>query len=147
MNKPSLTEQSVRNLVFHWYRLLDMHAESAQLGALLSQDGLSMVFPEATLHSNAEFNTWYEGVVRVFFDEVHDLKELDIIVAADGLTAEVALIVRWLARRWKAPAAKSEWLGFDAIQRWSVGLSQTGHPAITKYIVDSLTPMAGSAAL
>jgi hypothetical protein len=42
----------------------------------------------------------------------------------------------------KAPASKSEWLGFNAAQRWTVRFSASSKPVITRYIVDSLSPIA-----
>jgi hypothetical protein len=148
-SKPAaeLTIRSVSALVSQWYFLLDVHAAQEELRALLSSDHLEMRFPEATLTTLDQFAKWYDGVTHVFFDEVHDLQTVDIRLAGDNLTADITIVVRWLARRWKAPASKSEWLGFNAAQRWKVTLSSSSRPVITQYIVDSLSPIAGSAAL
>ncbi|HJZ60494.1 MAG TPA: nuclear transport factor 2 family protein [Gemmataceae bacterium] len=142
----ALSEAEVRQLVVDWYRKLDVHAPVDEYRQLLADDGLEMRFPEATLHGFSAFRDWYERVVRIFFDEVHELKELRITPAGDQ--ADVQLVVRWEARRWKPPAAKSEQLRFDAAQSWRVRRSaQSGRPVVVIYIVDSLTPLEGSVPL
>jgi hypothetical protein len=105
-----------------------------------------MRFPEATLKGQPAFVEWYEGVTRKFFDEIHDMKELNIDPAGDE--ANVKLVVNWQAKVWNPPDAKSKWLGFDAYQTWIVKRSpQSGRPVIATYIVDELRPMEGSAVL
>ena len=107
-----------------------------------------MRFPEATLRGHAEFEGWYQGVIRIFFDEVHTLKKLNITLSEDKTQADIKLVVYWEASRWKPPAAKSERLMFDAYQTWVVKrLSGTGKPAVVTYIVDKLEAMEGSAEL
>ncbi|MDP9313447.1 MAG: hypothetical protein M3R24_21625 [Chloroflexota bacterium] len=142
----TLTQSEVRELVDQWYRKLDVHAPVEELLPLLANDGLEMRFPEATLRGQAEFVRWYEGVTRRFFDEVHELKEVNIATGADR--AAVQLIVNWQAHIWNPPAPRSQWLGFDAAQRWEVARSpETQQPIIISYVVDALTAMDGSAAL
>jgi hypothetical protein len=141
-----LTDAEVRALVKDWYLKLDVHAPEVELLPMLLDNGLEMTFPEATLHGWAQFEGWYQTVARIFFDEVHELKEVKVIMAGD--MAKVDVIVNWQARRWKPPAAKSEWLGFDAIQYWEVKRSPlTGKAVISNYVVKELRPMKGSAAL
>jgi hypothetical protein len=142
----ALSEAEVRQLVVDWYLKLDVHAPVEEYRQLLADDGLEMRFPEATLRGFSAFRDWYEGVARIFFDEVHELRELKVTPSGDG--ADVKLVVRWEARRWKPPAARSEQLRFDAAQSWVVRRSaETGRPVIITYIVDSLTPLEGSVPL
>jgi hypothetical protein len=142
MNTPTdLTESEVKQFVDDWYRKLDVHAPIAEVLPLLDAT-LVMQLPETTLHGLAEFTTWYEGVIHTFFDEVHTLQSLKISTSGDR--ADVSLVVRWEASRWRAPAPTSERLAFDADQRWTVVRSpQTHQPAIATYIVNSLTPLPG----
>jgi hypothetical protein len=138
-------ERRVRAFVYEWFRRLDEHAPVEQVESMLSAQSLEMVLPETTLHDRAAFRKWYEDVTRLFFDEKHELKRLDVAIAPDGGAAEVSVVARWEARRWRAPAARSEWIGFDAAQRWSVALSADGRRLeITRYIVDALEPLPGS---
>ena len=142
----ALTQEEVRALAKDWYLKLDVHAPEVELLPMLLDKGLEMRFPEGTLRGWAGFEGWYQGVARIFFDEVHELKEVNVSFSGD--VAKVKVVVNWQARRWKPPAAKSEWLGFDAYQTWEVKRSpETGKAAIATYIVDELKPMKGSAAL
>jgi len=47
-----------------------------ELLPLLADADLEMVFPEATEKGHAGFEHWYERVIRIFFDEVHTVKEV-----------------------------------------------------------------------
>ena len=144
----SLTKDKVKKLVQDWYLKLDVHAPMVELLPMLADKELEMRFPEATLRGHAEFEKWYQGVIRFFFDEVHTLKELNIKLSEDKKQADIKLVVYWEASRWHPPSAKSERLMFDAYQTWVVRLSsETGKPVIVTYIVDSLKPMQGSAEL
>jgi hypothetical protein len=141
-----LTEEEVRQFVIDWYRKLDVHVPLEEVLPLLASDDLEMRFPEGTYHSLDEFKEWYRAVTHRFFDEVHELKALSI--SLEGDRAPLTLVVNWQAHIWNPPAAKSEWLGFDAAQTWVVKRSPvTQRPVIAFYGVDSLTPMEGSASL
>lgn len=140
------TDQEARELADVWYKKLDVHAPAAELLPLVADDELQMKFPEGTLQGQSAFIGWYEGVIRKFFDEVHTLKEVTSTPVDGGV--QVKVVVNWQAKVWNPPAAKSQWLGFDAYQTWIVKRSEkTGKVVISKYIVDELRPMAGSAAL
>jgi hypothetical protein len=79
---------------------------------------------------------------------VHTMQELDITLSPDGSRADIKLVVRWEASRWKPPAAKSERLKMDAYQTWVVKRSPTtGKPVITRYVVDELKLLPGSVPL
>jgi len=145
MAKP-LSESEVADLVKIWYKKLDVHAPLVDFLPLLGADGLEMTFPEATLHGLAEFEGWYERVIRIFFDEVHQLKEVKINL--QGESAEVNLIVEWQASVWNPPAPKSQRIVLDADQSWVVKRSsQSGEPVIVKYVVNALNYHEGSAKL
>ena len=143
-----LTKAEVDQMVRDWYRALDVHKAQVEVQQYVSEGELEMVFPEATLRSLAEFELWFQGVIRIFFDEVHTMQQLDVTVSPDGQKADVKLVVRWEASRWKPPAAKSERLIMDAYQTWVVKRSPvSGKPVITRYVVDDLKPLPGSAPL
>jgi hypothetical protein len=147
-NLAPLSDAEVREMVTRWYKNLDVHAPEYDMLPMLADKGLEMVFPEATLRGWAEFELWFQGVIRIFFDEVHTMKQLDITLNGDKSQADIKLCVLWEASRWKAPSAKSDRLAFDAYQTWVVKRSpDTGKPVITKYVVDKLDPKPGSAPL
>jgi hypothetical protein len=147
-NLAPLSEKEVEQLVKDWYKKLDVHAPMVEILPMLADRGLEMQFPEATLRGHAEFEGWYQGVIRIFFDEVHTLKELNTKISEDKAQANIKLVVYWEASRWNPPAARSDRLMFDAYQTWIVKRSpETGKAVIVTYIVDKLDPMEGSAPL
>lgn len=147
-NLAPLKQAEVEQLVRDWYLKLDVHAPMIKLLPMLADEDLEMQFPETTLHGHAEFEGWYQGVIRIFFDEVHTMKELKVTLSADKKRADIKLVVYWEASRWNPPAAKSERLMFDAAQTWVVKRSpKTGKAVVVTYIVDDLTPKEGSAEL
>lgn len=143
-----LNESEVKKLVVDWYKGLDVHIPMVKLLPMLADAELEMQFPEATVRGHTGFEGWYQGVMRIFFDEIHTMKELNITLSADRTQADISLVVYWEASRWQPPAAKSERLMMDAAQRWVVRRSaESGKPVIVTYIVDELRPKEGSAPL
>lgn len=151
------TESDVRAFVYDWYRKLDAHADVKQYVPLLSDSELEMVLPEATLKSVEAFSAWYcgkpakfslPGVTNIFFDEVHELKRVDVSImgtdTASTWQANVLIVVKWEAHRWLPPKPKSEYLGFDAWQRWVLKIADGGRMVVTHYIVDKLEKLQGS---
>lgn len=145
-NLPHLTEAEVNELAAEWYRKLDIHAPMVEILPLLADEELEMVFPEGPAYGYKGFEKWYQRVIRIFFDEVHTLKEVTLTRAGD--TAEVKVVVQWEASMWNPPDAKSARINSDAYQRWVVKrLPETGKPIVVKYIVDKLEYREGSATL
>lgn len=141
-----LTEAEVRELVAAWYKKLDVHAPMVEVLPLLSDETLEMKFPEATLHGLADFESWYQRVIRIFFDEVHTLKEVSVELQGDS--ANVHIVVEWQASVWNPPAANSARIVLDADQTWVVKKSaKTGQAVVTRYIVNGLDYHPGSATL
>jgi hypothetical protein len=133
-------------MVADWYSALDRHVDLAEALGYLVDEGLEMRFPEGTSRGHTGFADWYKAVTNRFFDEVHELTSVEVTAFAAGL-ATVAVVVNWQAAIWNPPAAKSQWLGFDAYQTWEVVPGPDGAPQIKTYIVDALRPMPGSASL
>lgn len=145
-NLASLTEAEVKEMAAEWYRKLDVHAPMVEILPMLAEEGVEMKFPEATLYSLAEFESWYQGVIRIFFDEVHEVTKCDVRVSGDK--ADVDIIVKWEASVWKPPARNSERIMLDAYQTWVVKRSpKTGKPVVVTYSVDELKYHEGSAKL
>jgi len=144
--KPVLTAQAIRKMAIEWYRKLDVHAPMVEILPMLADKGLKMKFPEATLSGHAGFEGWYQGVMRIFFDEAHKVKSVTSVIR--GNRAKAKIVVRWEASRWRPPAARSERIVCDAYQTWEVRLSRkTGKPEVATYIVDRLKFAKGSARL
>lgn len=141
-----LMESEVQELAAEWYRKLDVHAPLVEVLPLLAEEGLEMKFPEASLQGLAAFEGWFERVIRIFFDEVHRLKE--VTVKLNGDTADVHVVVEWQASVWNPPGPNSARIMLDADQTWIVKRSpRTGKAVISTYIVNSLNYHEGSAKL
>jgi hypothetical protein len=141
-----LTKAEINKLATDWYRKLDIHAPLCEVMQMLTTKGLEMKFPEATLRTAAEFEGWYERVIRLFFDEVHKVKEVDAAITEGG--ANVKVVVHWEASVWNPPAATSKRIKLDAYQTWRVvRCPETDRPVIASYSVDKLEYAKDSARL
>jgi hypothetical protein len=138
----SFSRAEIEAFVADWYRKLDIHAPAEELISMVA-DQVEMQFPEGTVRGVEEFRAWYEGVIRLFFDELHTVTRVGIVWRDDRCLVDV--VVNWQARRWTPPAPRSEWIGFDAYQRWEMIASPaSGRPVVVRYIVDELRAMPGS---
>lgn len=141
-----LTKASIQQFAIKWYEALDVHAPQVDFIDMLSKKDLKMVFPEATLSGLASFESWYQGVIRIFFDEVHTVKLVESQIAADERTADVKVVVQWEASAWNPPARYSKRIKADAFQTWKVAI-EDGKTVITVYVVDEIKYHKGSATL
>jgi len=138
-----LSQAEIEAFVAAWYRKLDIHAPWEELRPLVAEQGLEMRFPEGAISGVEAFRNWYEGVIRIFFDELHTVTRVSPSWQADRALVDV--VVNWQARRWRPPAPRSEWIGFDAYQQWEMIRSPaSGQPVIRRYVVKELRSMAGS---
>lgn len=140
-----LTKESIQTLTEDWYKKLDVHAPMVEVLPMLIDDGLEMVFPEATVYGWAGFEGWFQRVIRIFFDEVHTVKSVESDI--DGDTATCKVVVQWEASVWNSPDAYSKRIKLDAYQTWGIKESAEGKPQITLYTVDELKYHEGSAEL
>jgi hypothetical protein len=129
------SEDNIKKFAAAWYEALDIHAPSEDCEKLLAADDLEMIFPEKTLKGMGDFMAWYAGgtysdgetapgVINIFFDEIHVVKNVDITMSGD--TAEVDVIVGWQASWFEPPAAKSKRTAMDATQRWTLRRAPEG---------------------
>jgi hypothetical protein len=139
-----LSNEMIYKFAKDWYKMLDVHRPMVEFLPLLANEELEMVFPETTVYTWAGFEGWFQRVIRLFFDEVHTVKDVKAVI--DGDNAEVKVVVQWEASVWNPPAAQSERIIADAYQTWKMKLSN-GKPVITKYIVDKFEYHEGSAKL
>ena len=143
----SLTNEQIADFARAWYRKLDVHAPTQELVDMLNASDVKMIFPEATLEGVDKFIGWYEGVIRIFFDEAHRVTSVEV-GRPEGDRYPVKVVVEWKASRWRPPAAQSERIECDAYQTWVVTpTGPNGGPQIASYTVDELKFRPGSAAL
>ena len=144
--QPSLTPREIADFAAEWYRKLDVHAPMVEVLPFLAEEGLEMKFPETTAKGLADFESWFQRVIRIFFDEVHTVKECTPEIT--GNEAEVHVVVQWEASVWNPPAPNSARIKLDADQTWKVRRSErTGGLEITMYNVNGLNYHPGSAKL
>ena len=142
----SFTSEAIGEFARDWYKKLDVHAPMVELLPMLVAKDLFMIFPEATLTGLAAFESWYQGVIRIFFDEVHNVQSVQSTIHGDE--AEVKIVVRWEASRWNPPARNSDRIITHAYQTWNVKKSSgSSKMVVTKYIVDKIEYLEGSAKL
>lgn len=144
-------EENIKNFAAAWYLALDIHAPMSECARMLVDTGLEMIFPEQTLKGLDDFKAWYAGgtysdgtqapgVINIFFDEIHTVKDVQISVS--GEEAVVDVVVGWQASWFEPPAAKSKRTAMDATQRWTLrpcskdknpyGLEITSYNAMAK---------------
>jgi len=142
----ALTATEISEFATAWYKKLDVHVPMVEVLPQLAHEGLVMKFPETTAYGLADFEAWYQRVIRIFFDEVHTVKEVTPVIR--GNQAEVHVVVEWQASVWNAPQPKSSRIVLDADQTWTVQRSsRTGGIEITNYTVNGLNYHEGSARL
>jgi hypothetical protein len=130
----------VIQLVDTWFRRLTDKAPVDEMLSLLEPGSLTMVFPEGSFIGEDGFRTWYAAVVGTFFDQVHDVRVLDVELL--GEQADVHVAVDWQARTWQPPAAYSGWTGKHATQHWTVR-RRDGTVVIADYRVVGFEDLAG----
>ena len=138
-----LTECEIKQLAADFYAKLDAHDPVEQLIPFLAlETGFEMQFPNGTLENWEQFKEWYENSVNVFFDEVHELKEIQVTNVEDGL--EVKAVVYWEASTWNSPESTSKRIIADVNQTWMVIRSfQTKKPLFKRYIVEKMNLIKG----
>lgn len=139
-----LTQERITDYAKEWYKKLDVHAPMVEILPYLADEGLEMVFPEATVYGWSGFESWYQRVIRIFFDEEHNVKGCDATI--NGENAEVKVVVEWHASVWNPPAEKSERIMLLAYQTWKLK-DIDGAIKLTRYVVDEIKYLEGSAKL
>jgi len=139
-----LAINEITDLANNWYRMLDVHAPFETVLPLVAEDGFQIRIPEGTYRGRDGFKQVYEeGWIRHFFDETHELKQLNFTPAGDK--AEVKVVVNWQARSWNPPEPRSKEININAYQTWVVQRSPgQGQPVILTYTVDLLEPIPSS---
>jgi hypothetical protein len=142
-----LTESEVKQLAADFYAKLDAHAPVEECTPFLAfdEEGFKMQFPSGlTVQNREEFNQWYDGAINVYFDEIHQVKEIKVMPSSDH--AEVEAIIHWEGSSWKPTAAHSKRVVVDAHHSWIVTrVPETQKPIFKSYIVHKFDFAEGSA--
>lgn len=127
-----LGENELRSFVYRWFSWLDRQVDEARFLQHLPAEGFVMRFPEATLGTPAEFVRWYAKVRRNIPQNRHVVERLALEQRPDK-TAEVSLVVRWIAR-----TASDQSIDQRYAQTWRVTRDARGCEVIHAYLVTSL---------
>lgn len=142
MSDNVLTEAMVQNVVLTWYTSTNDHRPVEDFETMLSED-VQMRYPnrpEPFLGRSA-FRIWYAGVLKLYFDETHEVESWDIKV--EGSKAVAVVVVRWEARSWVEGAARSKYEAFLSRQRFEMDRStEDGRVYIRKKIVETFEKTA-----
>jgi len=114
----SLTEREIYEFVAAWFRALDFHVPIEEAAAFLADRDLHVEFPDGDIRDFASFKVWYDRVTNLFFDENHNVQNVQANISGDQ--AELDIVVGWQASSWEPPAARSKRIAMDATQRWTV---------------------------
>jgi hypothetical protein len=146
-NAKPLTEQEIKAFAAAWYYALDIHAPAEECYRLLADEGLNMQFPDGVISDFATFTKWYDRVINLFFDEIHNVQS--VRAAITGTEADVEVVVGWQASWFEPPAAKSKRTSMNATQRWTVRRSNKNVHGIeiVSYIVERFDYAPGFAQL
>ncbi|GIE77966.1 hypothetical protein Aph02nite_39160 [Actinoplanes philippinensis] len=134
--KSETLSDAVSAFAAQWFQYLDVHAPADDLASCLSTDDLTMVFPERTLRSVAEFRDWYRTVCGLYTDETHEIEYVTPAVVDDRI--DVAVSVIWRATQ----TSDGSRLAMRARQTWRLSRTQSGPGlVITEYRVDELAAL------
>jgi hypothetical protein len=137
MSENKLTESMVRNVVLTWYASTNEHRPVEEFEVLLSED-VEMRYPnkKEPFTGRAAFREWYADVLRIYFDETHEVESWDIKL--DGNRAVAVVTVRWEARSWPVGSARSKYEASLSRQRFEIErAAEDGRVYIRKKIAET----------
>ena len=138
---PTISEKEVRDLAKNFYQLLDQHANVAECLEYLYADStrFHMKFPNGTIINSDQFNEWYLDTTKKYFDEVHQLKQINSITQMDSGRLSLDVTIHWEASTWNAPEATSNRLVADVQQSWTVTRCTSSYkPLFETYVVNNI---------
>lgn len=124
-----VTDNDVKSFIYEWFSLFDHQADVGRFLQRLSTVNLTMVLPETTLRSQADFERWYRGIRERIKTNSHDVRDLRITKPATG-GYEVELTVRWQAATFSGEALDQTFR-----QSWEIAIPPDGRIVISRYTV------------
>lgn len=124
----TFNRNAVTAFVYNTFYMFDKHVPADEFLGILTDKGLNMRFPEATLTSHEDFKRWYAGIGENIKSNTHAIQSVDVAVAGNGLYRAHVVVL------WQAENKKGEYLKFKADQRWTL-VEDQGRLKIKDYIV------------
>lgn len=138
-----LDKIEIIEFILEWFSLINNHESIEKLIDMLDTNGFELRFPEKTITGKEELEDWYNSVIHKYFDQVHNVKNVDIELSKGK--ADIILTLNWEARFWEAPNPYSNYLKCEVIQSWVLVKDPVKNkPKIKKYIVNYLKDLKGS---
>jgi hypothetical protein len=134
-----LGKEEVYNLASGFYEALDRHADANEYLQFIDTENVrfKMNFPNGVISSQDEFKDWYLDSIKVYFNEVHKLKQINSIMEIGDGRLSLDVIVHWEASTWVAPSAQSTRIVAEVQQNWVVTRSSNSYkPMFEEYIVN-----------
>lgn len=130
------TDERTETFVREWFDLLSNHEPVERLLTFVADDDLEMVFPERTLHSHADFRSWYTVVGEYFIDQTNTLEEF--ATQCHEAKADITLRVVWRATR----TSDGTRLAFRVDQNWQLAnVPGSDRLVIVRYHVGNMRPI------
>lgn len=137
-----LTERSPAQFAQNWFDALSLHQSVEDILPYLSDEGLEMYFPDATLLNEADVRRWFDVVGASFTDQAHIVEQIVETPTADGV--DLAVTVIWQATQ----ISDGTWINSRAQQSWSLATANTPQGyRIKSYRVDSLAAIEDTRAV
>ena len=125
----AITEENIEKFVRGWFQALDQHVSLEEVSQFLADPDLEMIFPEKTLHGLGDFAVWYSGgrysdgqqapgVTNIFFDEVHNVVNIESTIAGDH--ANLDLVAAWTTLWIDPPKPTTRRVSLDSTHEWKV---------------------------
>ncbi|PKL77120.1 MAG: hypothetical protein CVV27_06790 [Candidatus Melainabacteria bacterium HGW-Melainabacteria-1] len=134
---PTFFENRLRGFVYHWFSLFDSNAPHAEfLKRMVSDPTLEFRFPEATLRSESDFRSWYDGVLKNIRVASHTVNAIKIQKLSGN---EFKVLVDVI---WRGVPYQGEPVVFHASQEWHVVVkgADFNDIRIRKYLVSAANP-------
>lgn len=138
-----LNKIEIFEFILEWFSLINNHEPVRKLTDKLNADDFELKFPEKTITNTEEFCDWYNTVTNKYFDQVHNVKNIDIEISEEK--ADIILMLNWEARSWEPTNPYSCYTNCEIIQSWILVKDPSKNkPAIKKYIVNYLKEQKGA---
>ena len=130
-----LTKLEIYKFILEWFDLITNQKIVDELIERLDENGFELKFPETTITDVEEFKNWYKTVKNQYFNQVHNVKNIDIEISKNQ--ADIILTLNWEAHSRDVENPYSKKINCDVIQSWVIAKNKkTNKPIIKKYIVN-----------
>jgi hypothetical protein len=137
----ALSFDELREIILTWWKLQDAHAGLSAFLPIIAAEGFEIRLGDRSMKGYQGLEEHRE-LKRMFFDESHDMKSLDVDISKDG--AEARSVTRWEASYRVEPSPSSRKVKAELIHSWSLKRSSSTKKAvIVRQVLTSFEPLPG----